>query len=232
MMLSSPPEKTIQRFRDKPLEFEPGERFAYSNSGYILLGCIVERASGESYEQYVKGAIFKPLGMEDSGYDRFETILPHRAAGYSRKSDAWVNSAYVDMTIPHGAGALYSTVQDFFRWYQCWRERKILSPASWTAMTTPGKWNYGFGMSVSEHFRKTTQKVFEHGGGINGFATSMKWFPDADLFVAAFANSDSARPGEVAENLAAIMFDLPVTLPKERKATKLDPKQLKPLAGR
>jgi hypothetical protein len=99
-------------------------------------------------------------------------------------------------------------------------------------MTTPEKGNYGFGMGVSEHFRQTTQKVFEHGGGINGFTTSMKWFPDADLFVAAFANSDSARTGEVAENLAAIMFDLPTILPKERKAIKLKASQLKPLVGR
>jgi CubicO group peptidase (beta-lactamase class C family) len=93
MMLSSPPEKTIQRFRDKPLGFEPGKRFAYSNSGYILLGYIVEKAAGQSYEQFVEEIIFKPLGMEGSGYDHFETILPHRAAGYSRKGDTWVNSA-------------------------------------------------------------------------------------------------------------------------------------------
>ena len=70
---------------------------------------------------------FQPLGMKDSGYDRFETILPHRSTGDSRQGDTWVNSAYIDMTIPHGAGALYSTVEDFFRWYQCWREHKILS---------------------------------------------------------------------------------------------------------
>jgi CubicO group peptidase (beta-lactamase class C family) len=232
MMLSSPPEKTIQRFRDKPLEFKPGERFVYSNSGYILLGYIVEKASGKSYEEYIEECIFKPLGMQDSGYDHFERILPHRATGYSREGDHWVNSSYIDMTVPHGAGALYSTMEDFFRWYQCWREHKILSASSWTAMMTPGKWNYGFGMSVSEHFRQTAQRVFEHGGGINGFATSMKWFPDADLFVAAFANSDSARTGEVAENLAAIMLDMPVTLPKERKVIKLAPRQLEPLVGR
>ncbi len=79
-------------------------------------------------------------------------------------------------------------------------------------MKTPAKGNYGFGIGVSEHFRQTARKVFEHGGGINGFATSMKWFPEADLFVAAFGNADSARAGEVADNLAAMMFDLPVTL--------------------
>ena len=151
MMLSSPAEKTIQRFRDKPVEFKPGERFAYSNSGYVLLGYIVEKASGKSYEQYVQEVIFKPLGMKDSGYDHFERILPHRATGYTRHDDAWRNSAYIDMTVPNGAGALYSTVADFFLWYKCWRERKILSASSWEAMTTPGKGNYGFGISISKH---------------------------------------------------------------------------------
>jgi CubicO group peptidase (beta-lactamase class C family) len=229
IMLSSSPEDTIQRFRDKPLEFKPGERFAYSNSGYILLGYIVEKASGKSYEEFVQEVIFKPLGMEDSGYDHFERILPHRATGYSRDGDQWVNSAYIDMSVPHAAGALYSTAEDFFRWYQCWRESKLLSASSWKAMTTPEKGDYGFGIGVSERFG---QKVFEHGGGINGFATFMEWFPDADLFIAAFANSDSANNAEVARNLAAIMFDRPVTLPKERKAIKLDAKQIAPLVGR
>jgi CubicO group peptidase (beta-lactamase class C family) len=232
MMLASPPEKTIQRFRDKPLEFKPGERFAYSNSGYVLLGSIIEKASGKSFEEYVEEVIFRPLGMTNSGYDRFERISPHRATGYSKAGDRWVNSAYIDMTIPHAAGALYSSVEDFFQWYQCWREHKVLSEASWKAMTTPAKENYGFGIGISEHFRQTAQKVFEHGGGINGFATSMKWFPEADLFVAAFGNSDSARAGEVADNLAAIMFDMPVTLPKEKKAITLDSRQFEPLVGR
>ncbi len=214
MMLSSSPEKTIQRFRDQPLGFEPGKRFAYSNSGYVLLGYIVERASGQSYEQYVEEALFKPVGMTNSGYDHHETILAHRAAGYSRKGDTWVNSAYIDMSIPYAAGGLYSTVEDFFLWYQCWRERRILSASSWTAMTTAGEWNYGFGIWISEHFRRTKQKVFEHGGHVSGFATSMKYFPEADLFIAVFANCDSACTGEVAENLAAIAFDMPVTLRK------------------
>jgi D-alanyl-D-alanine carboxypeptidase len=215
MMLSSPPEKTIERFRDKPLGFEPGSRFAYSNSGYILLGYVVERASGRAYEEYVEETIFRPLGMEASGYDHSETILPHRASGYSRRGDTWVNAPYIDMSIPYAAGGLYSTVEDFFRWYQCWRERKILSPSSWETMTTAGEWNYGVGMWISKHFRRTRRTVFEHGGHVSGFATSMKWFPQDDLFVAVFANWDSARTGDVAENLAALMFDMPVNLPTD-----------------
>jgi CubicO group peptidase (beta-lactamase class C family) len=179
----------------------------------------VEKASGQSYEQYVQETIFKPLGLTDSGYDHLETILPHRAAGYFRNGTTWVNSAYIDMSSPYGAGGLYSTVEDSFRWYQCWRERKILSASSWKAMTTAGEWNYGFGMWISEHFRQSTQKVFEHGGHVSGFATSMKWFPQADLFIAVFANCDSACTGEVAENLAAITFGMPVT--PSNKATNM-----------
>ena len=217
MMLSSPAEKTIQRFRDKPLEFKPGERFAYSNSGYVLLGYIVEKAAGTSYEQYVQKVIFKPLGMKDSGYDHFERILPHRATGYTREGGTWQNSDYIDMTVPGGAGALYSTVEDFFLWYQCWRERKILSAPSWEAMTMPGKENYGFGIGVSEGFG---HKMLQHSGGINGFVTDMRWFPEADLFIAVFANSDSAHPAVVANFLAAIMLDQSVTLSKESKAIK------------
>jgi len=231
LMLPSPPEKTMKRFRDKPLEFEPGERFAYSNSGYVLLGYIVEKASGQSYEQFVRQFVFKPLGMKDSGYDHFETILPHRATGYTQEGDTWINSAYMDMTIPHGAGALYSTVEDFFRWYQCWREQKLVSAESWKAMTTPlkGNFGYGFGIGVVEQFGL---KEFAHDGGVNGFGTSMKWFPSADVFVAAFANSDSAHPHEVADNLAALLLGKPLNLPKEKTATKLEASRLEPFVGR
>jgi CubicO group peptidase (beta-lactamase class C family) len=89
---------------------------------------MVEKASGKSFEDYAAEVIFRPLGMTDSGYDHFERILPHRATGYFTDGDRWMNSAYIDMSAPHAAGALYSTVEDFFRWYQCWRERKVESP--------------------------------------------------------------------------------------------------------
>jgi len=88
----------MQSLRGQTLEFEPGERFAYSNSGYVLLGCIVEKASGRSYEQFMQEFVLKPLGMKDSGCDHFQTILPHRATGYTPDGDTWVNSAYIDMT--------------------------------------------------------------------------------------------------------------------------------------
>ena len=227
--LPYPPEKMMKSLRDKPLEFEPGERFAYSNSGYVLLGYIVEKASGQNYERFLRQFIFQPLGMANSGCDHFETILPHRATGYTPDGDNWVNSAYTDMSIPTGDGALYSTVEDFFRWYQCLREQKLVSAESWTAMTTPVKENYGFGIAVVDRFG---QKMLAHDGRCNGFVSSMRWFPSADIFVAAFANSDSAHSGEVADNLAALLLDKPLRLPKERTTIKLEASQLKPLVGR
>jgi CubicO group peptidase (beta-lactamase class C family) len=229
MPLPYPPGKLMKSLRDQPLEFEPGERFAYSNSGYVLLGYIVEKASGRSYEQFMQQFVLKPLGMKDSGCDHFETILPQRATGYTRAGDAWVNSAYLDTTFPLGDGALYSTVHDFLHWYQCWREQKLISADSWKSMTTPVKENYGFGIAVVEPFG---QKEFAHNGRVNGFVTSMRWLPSSDLFVAAFANSDSAPAGEVADNLVALLLHKPLRRPKEETSIKLEASQLEPLVGR
>jgi CubicO group peptidase (beta-lactamase class C family) len=231
MMLPSPPEKMMKSLRDKPLDFEPGDRFAYSNSGYILLGYIVEKASGQTYEQFMQQSVFKPLGMNDSGCDRFETILPHRATGYTcpPDGDTWVNSAYIDRTFPQGDGTLYSTVEDFFCWYQCWREQKLISAESWKAMSTPAKEHYGFGIVVAENF---DQKELAHDGRDPGFVSAMAWFPSSDIFVAAFANSDSANSGQVARNLVALLLDKPLYLPTEKTAIKLEASQLEPFVGR
>jgi CubicO group peptidase (beta-lactamase class C family) len=227
--LPCPPDKMMKLLRDKPLEFEPGGRFAYSNSSYILLGCIVEKASGQSYEQFMQQFVFTPLGMKDSGCDHFEIILPHRATGYTLNGDTWVNAPYTDTTFPQGDGALYSTVEDFFRWYQCWRGQKLVSPESWKAMTTPVKENYGFGIAVVERFG---QAELAHDGRVPGFVSSMRWLPSADVFVAAFGNLDSPQSFAVADNLVAMLLDKPLDLPKERTPIKLAAGQLKPFVGR
>ena len=120
----------------------------YSNSGYLLLGLIVERASGQSYADFVRTKIFVPLGMQDSGYDSNTEILPRRAAGYSPGPAGIANAQYVDMTIPHGAGALYSTTEDLLRWTRGLFGGRLLSAASLGKMTTPGMGNYGFGVNV------------------------------------------------------------------------------------
>ena len=105
------PAALVKQFRDKPLDFQPGEKMSYSNSGYVLLGYLIEKISGESYEKFVQDNIFTPLGMKDSGYDSNSAIIPHRAAGYSPGPDGPVNAGYVNMTVPLSAGGLYSTTR-------------------------------------------------------------------------------------------------------------------------
>src|SRR5579864_334200 len=116
--IATTPEKLVARFRDKPLEFQPGEKWNYSNSGYVLLGYLLEKISGQAYADFVAENIFKPLGMKDSGYDSNSAIISHRATGYSPGPNGPANSGYIDMTIPFSAGALYSTTHDLLLWEQ------------------------------------------------------------------------------------------------------------------
>ena len=116
----------VDTFRDKPVQFKAGTRHHYSNSGYLLLGDIIERASGLSYESFLDGNIFGPLEMADSGYDRHSKILPNRATGYREEDKVWSRAPYIDMGFPFAAGALYSTVEDLYRWDQALLDNRLL----------------------------------------------------------------------------------------------------------
>src|SRR6478672_6023265 len=106
----------VKKYASDDLEFEPGSKFSYDNGGYFILGAIIEKVTGKSYEQNLREKIFDPLGMTDSGYDHSETILPKRATGYGKMPTGFVNSAYMDMSIPYAAGSLYSTARDLYKW--------------------------------------------------------------------------------------------------------------------
>src|SRR5262249_18541729 len=150
-------------FRDKPLDFQPGERWDYSNSGYVLLGYLLEKVSGTSYEKFVQENIFTPLGMKDSGYDSNFAIIAHRAAGYELVRNTLQNAGFIHMTTPHAAGGLYSTTEDLWKWEQGLFGGKVLRAASLEKMTTPFKQNYAFGLGVET---TSGHKVISHGGGI------------------------------------------------------------------
>ena len=168
MMIPSPIETLIARFKDRPLAFAPGEKMSYSNSGYILLGAVIEKVSGQSYADFLRARILDPLKMNATGYDRLDTLIKGRAAGYSDKGGNWVNAAHIDMSIPHAAGALYSTVEDLYLWDQALYTDKLLSAKSKESMFTPGLNNYGYGFGITT---PNNRKMMSHGGGINGCAT-------------------------------------------------------------
>ena len=211
----------IARFKDKPLDFEPGAKFHYDNSGYFLLGAIIEKASGKSYEDFLKEVIFEPLEMTDSGYDRPAKVLPKRAAGYERQGDGLSNAAYLDMNQPYAAGSLYSTVLDLFKWDRAIKAGKLLSKESLATMVTPAKNNYAYGWMVGE---LRGHKRIGHGGGINGFMTDFQRFPDEDLCVAVLCNVMPSQPAKVARDLALIALGEKVNLPGPRVVAQVDPK--------
>jgi CubicO group peptidase (beta-lactamase class C family) len=215
------------RFRDKDLEFQPGEKFAYSNSGYLLLGHLIEKVSGESFEQFLQQNVLAPLGLKDTGYDSRQ-IVRNRAAGYSPRGGGIWNADFIDMTIPHAAGALYSTTEDLLRWNQGLFNGKLLSAASLQKMTTPFKGDYAYGLIV-----RTTdgRKVISHGGGIEGFNTFLSYEPADRLTVVALANVNGPTPTEIANKLAAVARGEKVALSSERKVIEVAPKILEAYTG-
>jgi CubicO group peptidase (beta-lactamase class C family) len=222
------PKALVDRFRDKPLEFQPGEKWNYSNSGYVLLGYLLEKISGQNYADFVKENIFKPVGMKDTGYDSNSDVIPHRATGYTPGPSGPVNSGYIDMTIPFSAGALYSTTHDLLLWEEALYGGKVLSAASLKKMTTPYKENYGCGLMI------TTAKghlQYEHGGGIEGFNTDMAYYPDDKLTVIVLANLNGGAPGDITGKLAAVAHDEKVVLQSERKEIKVPREILEKYVG-
>jgi len=225
---ASTPEKLVARFRDKPLDFQPGEKWSYSNSGYVLLGYLIEKASGETYEKFVQENIFGPLGMQDSGYDSNSAIIPRRAAGYAPGKDGPENAGFIHMSIPFSAGALYSTTGDLLRWEQGLFGGKLLSAASLAKMITPFKDDYAFGLSVGT---VKGHKRIEHGGGIEGFNTSLSYYPEDKLTVVVLANLNGDAPEQIATRLAALAHGENVELPAERKEITVAPKILEQYVG-
>ncbi len=179
------PEELIKLTQDKPLDFEPGTQFAYDNTGYVILGYIIEKVSGQTYADYLQSHIFGPLGMTSSGYDSSSRIIPGRALGYERGPAGWRNAAYLDMSGPFSAGALYSDVDDFVKWDRALGEGKLLSAASLKAMFTDYGHHYGFGWEIDQ---KWGQDRIWHNGGINGFASSFQRYPKAGIISVALSN--------------------------------------------
>jgi CubicO group peptidase (beta-lactamase class C family) len=191
----------IARFRDRPLDFRPDEGRKYSNSGYVLLTAVIEKASGKSYADFLSETVFQPLGMRDTGYDCNAAVLPRRASGYTPTANGVINAEHWDMSIPQGAGGLYSTSHDLLKWEQGLFGGRVLRPASLTLLTTPVRDGYAFGVFAIKVEGNTT---IAHSGGLNGFNTFMAYDPDRRTTVIVLGNLNGDAPDWLGGSLMAL----------------------------
>ncbi len=212
----------IDLFKDRPLDFQPGEDHRYSNSGYIVLGQIIEQVARMSYEAFVNEHMFEPLGMANTGYDWNNRVLEHRAMGYDLRNDRFVNADYLDMSIPYAAGALYSTVEDLLLWDQALYTERLVPKSSLEAMfmLSPFLANYGYGIGIGQQFNR---KVVGHGGGIHGFLAHLDRYIDEKVCIVVLSNLTNSNPHEVARTLAAVAFDEAYDVPKMNTSIQLEP---------
>jgi len=222
------PLEAMKRVADKDLEFEPGTKHKYSNTGYVVLGLIVERAGGMKYDEFVKKNIFDPLGMTDTGYDWNRTVIPRRASGYMDRGTGLVNADFIDMNVPHAAGALYSTVNDFIKWDAALRERKLLKPESYEKYFKPFLNNYAYGW-VSEE--RDGVMTLGHGGGIDGFSTTFVRAPAQSVMVVAFSNVLPNEGGKLARELLSLALGREAKLPVKRPRIDLPETALRKYIG-
>ena len=212
MILDLTPSELINYFKNQPMEFTPGTKWNYNNSGYILLGYIIEKISGKTYPQYLEENFFKPLDMTNSLYGNDSKIIKNRAGGYEKDSSVVVNAFHLSMTQPYSAGSIQSTVEDLFKWHQAIHSYKLLKKESLDKAFTKYKLTdgtetvYGYGWFLNNIQESPT---IEHGGGINGFSTESIYLPKEEVFVAVFSNCYCNSPTAIVEKITALTIGKP-----------------------
>ncbi len=208
----------VKTYASGNLDFEPGTKYSYNNSGYFLLGAMVERVTGKTYEQALKEMIFDPLGMKNTGYDHHDTLLPKRASGYAKAADGYSNAAYLDMSIPYAAGSLYSTVEDLYLWDLALYTDKLITAQSKELMYKPFLQNYAYGWAIATaSFKLNDQPVpiITHGGGINGFTTTIVRFPKEKNLIVILDNSGNPNLNRLSDKIGRIIYNQSYEPPKQ-----------------
>ncbi len=204
-------EELIGEFKSEEMEFAPGQRWSYSNSGYVLLGAIIEKVSGQSYAEFVKQHIFEPLRLRNSHFGGHQ-LIPRRVSGYRREGDGYVNARYLSMTQPHAAGALLSNVDDLALWNAALDDEQLLSDASrqklFTAYRLPGGESTAYGYGLRVDTLRGSPSIF-HGGSIFGFTTFAIRLPEEGVYVAVLQNGSPTNPSRICRQIAALAIGKP-----------------------
>ncbi len=217
-------EQILDYVRDAPLAFEPGEDFRYSNFGYYLLGLVIERVTGQKYEEALKKRVLAPSGMTDTGYDWPHTVLPKRASGYDGRGSALRNTPPLDMQGLLGSGSLYSTALDLLKWDRMLFGDQLLSEDSKWLMWEPVREGYAAGWDVagpSPHTFGHTRHA--HSGGINGFGACFVRVPEPRLTAVVLSNNESTPATVMTDAILAIYYGQEVEIPVARTIAEVDP---------
>ncbi len=221
--------ETIETFKSKPLEFNPGEKFDYSNSNYILLGFIIEQISQVSYDEYIRLNIFKPLEMNNSGFENPQEIILNLAQGYCFKNNEIEKADFRDMSNAHASGALYSTIEDLYSWDRALYSEELISNESKEKMFTEFKANYGFGWGIVNVFN---HKMIAHSGEIDGFSSNISRFINDDISIIILSNFEHTPINRINKDLIAIVFNEKYTVPEIIKTIKLSENILQVYVGK
>ena len=226
-------EELVDVFKNQPMDFAPGDAWRYNNSGYVLLGAIIEEVSGQSYESFIADNIAAPLELDSTHYGG-PKLIPNRASGYRTGEDGNIqNAPFLSMTQPHAAGALLSTTGDLAEWHKALTGGEFIHDDSYEKMTSVAKLNdgetypYGYGLGVGQ---MRERRMISHGGGIHGFTCYSLYLPEEDLYVAVLTNGATGAPGPstIAKKIAAMTVGDPYP---SRVATELSDSDLAGLSG-
>jgi CubicO group peptidase (beta-lactamase class C family) len=218
----------IARFKNKPPDFIPGQKYSYSNSGYFLLGCVIERITGQTYFQVVRQRIFQPLHMNHSGFDFTDLHSPDKAMGYA-SSETGIPASIVDSSVSFSAGAIYTTVGDLYKWDRALLAGSILSPASQQKAYTPHLARYGYGWVIGVADGK---KVVQHGGGILGFVSNILRVPEDETCIVMLSNDESyPYLSKMTMDIYSVLSGKDVRPPTAKVAVALDTSLLREYVG-
>ncbi len=226
------PTELIDVFKNEPMDFEPGEQFRYNNSGYILLGYIIEATSGQTYEDFIEKNIFETIGMTNSRYGHKLALIQNRASGYSENENNYRNANYLSMTLPYAAGSLMSTTEDLLTWQSALNNYKLITKASYekaihgSTLNNGDRINYGYGLEETNVNGSTS---IQHGGGIFGYSTMGIYLPEEDVYVSGLTNCDCKDISGLTAKIAAMAIGKP--FPDKKDAITLSQKDLEKWVG-
>uniref|UniRef100_UPI001F4C637D serine hydrolase domain-containing protein n=1 Tax=Psychroserpens damuponensis TaxID=943936 RepID=UPI001F4C637D len=226
------PTELIDKFKNEPMEFDPGTQYNYNNSGYILLGHIIEVVSGQTYADFIQTKIFDKVGMNHSYYGSMVDLIPNRASGYSQTENGFRNADYLSLTLPYAAGSIMSTTGDLLKWQNAISANTLIKKSTLekaingSTLATGETIPYGYGWLKGDI---NGSRTVEHSGGIFGYSTNGIFLPEENVYVVGLSNCDCGNVGDLTTNIAAMAIGKP--FPKKEDAISLTTTQLSKWVG-